>query len=89
MWRTVAFAPWRAAKHHRHRQHLNIQLRVIAMQIEIIVEYFYRFLLRGVVAKHPWAVIDKDMAGKLHAIDFQWNQWVGQILCLTLRSQSQ
>ncbi|MNJ66315.1 hypothetical protein D3C77_623830 [compost metagenome] len=85
----VAFAPRGAAKHHRYRQHLNIEIRVAAVQIQIIVEQFYRFFFGGVIAEYAWAIVDKHVAWQHGAIDFQRVKGIGQILRQTLGAQGE
>ncbi|MNL52202.1 hypothetical protein D3C87_1753550 [compost metagenome] len=83
----VAFAPRRAAKHHRNRQHLNIEIRVTAVQIQIVVEQFYRLFFRRVVAEYARAVVNKHVAGQHGAVYFQRFERIGQILRQALGAQ--
>ena len=64
VWRGFAldFTSWCAAKHHRDRQHLDIQRRIIAMQIEVIVKDFHRFHAGHKIGEDARAIVDEYVA---------------------------
>ena len=87
--RAVAFAARRAAEHHRNRQHLNVEIRVAAVQIQIVVEQLYRLFFRGVIAEHARAVVNEHVARQHGAVDLQRVERIGQILRQALSAQRQ
>lgn len=85
----MAFAARRAAEHHRNRQHLNVEIRIAAMQIQIVVEQLYRLFFRGVIAEHARAVVNEHVARQYGAVDLQRVERIGQILRQALGAQRQ
>ncbi len=83
------FAPRRAAKHHRYRHHLYVQIRVITVEIQVVMEQLNGIFFWRVPAKNTRAAMDKDVARQQRAVDLQRLQRVGQLMCQTLSTQSQ
>lgn len=89
MRRALPFAARRAAKHHRDRQHLDVEIRIVAVQVQVVVEQLYRLFLRRVVAEHARAVVNEHVARQHRAVNFQRVEGVGQILRQALSAQRQ
>ncbi len=78
-----------AAKHDRHRHHLYIKFRIVAMQIQIVVKQLYRLLFGHVITEQTWAVIDKYVTRQGFAVDLQRLQRIGQTELQTFGAQRQ
>ena len=83
------FAPRRTTEHHRDRHHLHVQLRVAAVQIEIVVEQLNGLFFRRVIGKHARTAVDKDIARQQRAVDLQRFQRIRQIVRQALGAQGQ
>ena len=61
----------RTAEHDRNRHHLHIEVRMVAVQIEVIVEQLDGLFLWRVISKYARPTVDEYVTRRQGAVDFQ------------------
>ena len=61
----------RAAEHHRDRHHLHIEVRMVAVQIEVVVEQLDGLFFWRVIGEYARPAVDEYVARQQGAVDFQ------------------
>ncbi len=61
----------RTAEHDRNRHHLHIEVRMVAVQIEVIVEQLDGLFFWRVISKYARPTVDEYVTRQQGAVDFQ------------------